>query len=455
MSSTAVKYIFLIVVVVFSACRGLEDLNVDGSFDRVVWGTHSPFILTSQGNHKEVDCNVCHGPFDTFRQFTCLTSSCHLESETNSDHTSVSGYEFVSSSCFSCHPSGEANDLSRDEHSSTLFPISQGSSHMDLACVECHTDINDYSVVSCTGCHEHRDSKTNPEHAGIKSGSYGYLYSTAACIQCHADSVVKTISSHNSQFPISSGDHRAQLRGCTDCHNKMRSDRPYPATDFTKFSCLGAGCHEHAQNSTNNAHSGVGGYSPSIFTNETWGNCLSCHPSGEQSSLISVAVHTSTKFPISSGSAHESAMCADCHTNASNYSVVTCLNCHDSATTNSDHSGIKSGIYGYQYTTAACLDCHPDSVVKTISSHNSLFPVSSGRHRAQIRGCTDCHNKTRSDRSYQATDFTKFSCLGAGCHEHTQNKTNGQHGGVGGYSSSIFTNETWGNCVSCHPNGNG
>ncbi|MCB1197744.1 MAG: hypothetical protein KDK51_05170 [Deltaproteobacteria bacterium] len=267
----------------FAGCRGIDTSYIDSSFQRPTWENHSPLLLTSDSPHPEVDCNICHGDYDTFRQFTCLTSSCHIEAATNAIHTDVTDYAFDSEGCFSCHPSGLANDISRQEHSASIFPISTGDDHGDLACVDCHIDIIDYTNVSCIDCHEHQKSTTDTQHSGIKNSTpYGYSYQTTYCLKCHPDSDVYAISTHNGEFKISSGTHRAQIRGCTDCHNKQRTDRSYIATDFTSFSCYGAGCHEHSQSKMNSKHSGVGGYSSSIFTNENWSACVNCHPDGEE-----------------------------------------------------------------------------------------------------------------------------------------------------------------------------
>ena len=61
------------------------------------------------GTHagKWASCSTCHTNLNDFTQFTCF--SCHPHSDqtqTNSNHTSVSGYSYTSQACYSCHPRG-------------------------------------------------------------------------------------------------------------------------------------------------------------------------------------------------------------------------------------------------------------------------------------------------------------------------------------------------------------
>jgi hypothetical protein len=61
-------------------------------------------------------------------------------------------------------------------------------------------------------------------------------------------------------------------------------------------------------------------------------------------------------FPINSGS-HQGkwSNCQQCHPNAADYSVFTCLTCHSRAETDPDHDQVS----GYSYDSLRCLACHP------------------------------------------------------------------------------------------------
>jgi hypothetical protein len=63
-----------------------------------------PFFPIYSGKHqgKWTTCSQCHDNPSNYAQFTCLT--CHGQSQTNSNHSGVSGYSYTSQACYSCHP---------------------------------------------------------------------------------------------------------------------------------------------------------------------------------------------------------------------------------------------------------------------------------------------------------------------------------------------------------------
>ncbi len=62
------------------------------------------------GTHKSVwtSCATCHTASSDYTVFSC-TTGCHGKSGTDSDHKGVSGYQYVSTACYSCHPKGKAD----------------------------------------------------------------------------------------------------------------------------------------------------------------------------------------------------------------------------------------------------------------------------------------------------------------------------------------------------------
>jgi hypothetical protein len=52
-------------------------------------------------------CSSCHANNSNYASFTCLT--CHSQSESNSQHSGVSGYRYNSGACYSCHPKGRSD----------------------------------------------------------------------------------------------------------------------------------------------------------------------------------------------------------------------------------------------------------------------------------------------------------------------------------------------------------
>ncbi|HSL17149.1 MAG TPA: hypothetical protein VLB51_04515, partial [Methylomirabilota bacterium] len=72
-----------------------------GVFDHI-------YFPISSGAHMGFDCSDCHPNGNNFAIFNC-TTSCHPRSQTDPDHSGVSGYVYNSSACYSCHPDGQAD----------------------------------------------------------------------------------------------------------------------------------------------------------------------------------------------------------------------------------------------------------------------------------------------------------------------------------------------------------
>jgi hypothetical protein len=65
-----------------------------------------PFPI-ARGRHSGFPCTDCHAG-TTFHDYTCL--SCHRQAQTDGEHREVSGYSYVSSECYRCHPRGTGGD---------------------------------------------------------------------------------------------------------------------------------------------------------------------------------------------------------------------------------------------------------------------------------------------------------------------------------------------------------
>jgi hypothetical protein len=71
-----------------------------------------PFFPIYSGVHRGqwATCSDCHTVASDFRQFTCLTCHEHNKTSMDSKHHGRSGYQYVSTACLSCHPTGRAED---------------------------------------------------------------------------------------------------------------------------------------------------------------------------------------------------------------------------------------------------------------------------------------------------------------------------------------------------------
>jgi hypothetical protein len=66
------------------------------------------YFPINSGAHGGIwsDCAECHTNPNNYGVFTCIT--CHTSSQTNNDHSEVSGYVYESNACFQCHPDGKS-----------------------------------------------------------------------------------------------------------------------------------------------------------------------------------------------------------------------------------------------------------------------------------------------------------------------------------------------------------
>ena len=130
--------------------------------------------------------------------------------------------------------------------------------------------------------------------------------------------------------------HAAIANQCATCHNGNYNNTPN--------TCFG--CHQDDYNQTND---------PDHQAAQFPTTCETCH--SQSAWEPATWDHDNLYFPIYSGE-HEDEwdQCTDCHSNPNNYSIFTCLTCHQQGETNQDHQGVS----GYQYNSNACLACHPE-----------------------------------------------------------------------------------------------
>jgi hypothetical protein len=64
------------------------------------------------GEHRGIwsDCQTCHTDPSNYQTFSCIDCHEHNQSSMDSEHDDVGGYVYQSTSCYSCHPDGRAED---------------------------------------------------------------------------------------------------------------------------------------------------------------------------------------------------------------------------------------------------------------------------------------------------------------------------------------------------------
>jgi hypothetical protein len=205
--------------------------------------THTTYFPIDRGAHKAMDCNLCHGSFDSFKGFTC-TGTCHAHDQavTDAQHPGVIGYTYDPQGCYLCHQNGTVRfDLPTHQN---FFPIGDQTAHNTEACKDCHSDSNrlgEVAFITCGNCHAHSQSLTDPLHTQPKDGGAPvgpiYSWSVNACIQCHLDGRMLLRSEHTPTKTyngnnVAMGSHMQGAR-CSDCHLTR---------DFKTFTC--SPCHD-------------------------------------------------------------------------------------------------------------------------------------------------------------------------------------------------------------------
>lgn len=270
-------------------------------------------------------CSECHTNANNYAIYTCV--GCHTNPQTNQQHAGVNGYVFENSACLACHPTGAA--AGAFNHDDSAFPLT--GAHVTVSCVECHASGYTGTPTNCDACHlPDFNQASNPNHVSLGLSTN--------CITCHTtapDWNPALFPNHNSFYPLV-GAHASIANQCATCHNGN-----YNTTPNTCF-----GCHQTEYNQTND---------PDHQAAQFPTDCTTCH--SQNAWVPSTWDHDNLYFPIYSGR-HEDEwnQCTDCHTNPNNYSIFTCITCHQQGEMAEEHDEVN----GYQYNSNACLACHPD-----------------------------------------------------------------------------------------------
>ncbi|MFO0581187.1 MAG: cytochrome c3 family protein [Anaeromyxobacter sp.] len=223
----------------------------------------SYFPIAAATNHADVSCEQCHGTYDTFRKFDCVTCHAGTAAEAASlqaAHANEAGFPDLSAAdrsvpsqaCMLCHSDGTALGIDPAVHTQKYFPIGASSAHAALRCGECHANSADRTAITCAGCHGHEQAAMATAHTTVTAGANGYEFTSAKCLRCHVESDVKTVASHTPFLITGGAKHGSASRNlCLTCHANLRTDRPFPAAVFSNATCTKT-CHAgaHKQGST-------------------------------------------------------------------------------------------------------------------------------------------------------------------------------------------------------------
>jgi hypothetical protein len=346
-------------------------------------------------------CIECHTNPANFAEFTCIT--CHMNPETDDNHVGVPGYNYNSTSCLACHPTGSADDVF--DHNQTAFPLT--GAHITADCIECHASGYAGTPTECSACHTlDFNQALNPNHIGLGFGT--------DCASCHTTNPGWSPAQFpdHSNYYVLDGAHASIANDCAACHNGDYNNTPNTCS----------GCHTPDFNaSLNPNHTALG-----LPT-----DCAMCHTTAPDWMPASFPIHNDF-YMLNGAHAVIANDCAACHNGNYNNTPNTCFGCHAAEYNNAKNPDHK----GAQFSTD-CTTCHTENawVPATFDHDAQFFPIYSGEHEGEWNQCTDCH--------INPNNYAEFSCTVC----HLNPETNDHHQGIPGYNYNSPS------CFACHPNG--
>ncbi|MBK6998376.1 MAG: cytochrome c3 family protein [Lewinellaceae bacterium] len=313
---------------------------------------HNKTDFKLEGRHAIVDCRACHSSL-VFSEANSDCISCHADI-----HQQTAGTD-----CARCHTSSNwLVDNITALHQENGFPLT--GVHKSVSCEECHVTASTLQFNrignDCASCHlTDFNATTNPNHkqAGFSTD----------CLECH-DPLKPgwgTEKVNHDFFPLTKGH---EISDCAKCH---------VGGDFSSTPTNCFACHQpDFEGATNPNHVQAN------FPND----CAVCHTTDPDWMPAQYTQHDVEFFPIYSGK-HKGqwSLCADCHTNPSNFAEFSCTTCHINPETDDGHNGVN----GYVYENSACLSCHPTGDADNAFDHNTTnFPLTGAHLSAD---CLDCH----------------------------------------------------------------
>ena len=458
-------------------CHNSESWKINMATFSFDHNTKTNFAL--EGLHNEVDCKSCHDNLK-FSPTESACASCHTDI-----HEQTVGFE-----CERCHTSNSWMVENMTQiHQLSRFPLL--GAHNTADCYDCHTTAStlrfDPLDTDCFSCHQaDYNATTSPNHAQSN-------YSTE-CTDCHQMNAFGWTGSdiNHSFFPLREGH---DIADCSQCHQDPN--------DYGNISADCISCHQNDYNSASSPDHAGSGFST---------DCSICHSLAPGWKPADFSQHDLV-FPIYSGEHNgEWNSCTDCHQVPNNYSIFTCISCHEhnQSEMNEEHNGIG----GYIYDSQACLECHPTGSEEGTFDHNkSAFPLTGAHTDTDCASChtngyantpnncdachiTEYNNTTApnhgvsdfsvscdechtTNAGWKPADFSShdnlFFPIYSGehngewneciechnvdgnyqiftcveCHDHNQPDTDEEHNGIGGY---IYESNA---CFECHPTGSG
>ncbi len=357
---------------------------------------NTSFPLT--GAHTSTSCQSCHQNGYTGTSADCL--SCHqidYNNTTNPNHVT----ENIPTACVDCH-STTAWQPATFDHQNTSFPLT--GAHTSTTCQSCHQNGYTGTPADCLSCHQtDYNNTTNPNHATENIPT--------TCVDCHSTTAWQPASfdHQNTGFPLTGAHINTS---CQSCHQSGYNNTP---TD-----CVA--CHETDYNNTTN---------PNHIAANFPTTCVECHSTSAWTPAT--FDHDNQYFPIFSGKHKDKwNQCSECHTTPNNYSLFSCIDCHEHRQSEMDDK--HQSVSGYVYNSINCYDCHPDGQDRPVVFNHTTteFPLTGAHINVE---CAQCHSSKQ--------DRISDECVS--CHSQDYLKSANPNHQAAGISTD---------CISCHSTNN-
>lgn len=357
---------------------------------------HSATGFTLSGTHQPLQCSGCHNGTTTGLQSDCV--SCHQADYNQAANHTAQSYP---TNCEQCHNSVNWNEATFN-HQNTSFPLT--GAHTTTTCQSCHQTGFAGTPTDCFACHQtNYNSTTNPNHVTENIPT--------TCVDCHSTTAWQPASfdHQNTGFPLTGAHINTS---CQSCHQSGYNNTP---TD-----CLS--CHQTDYNNTTN---------PNHIAANFPTTCVECHSTSAWTPAT--FDHDNQYFPIYSGKHKDKwNQCSECHTTPNNYSLFSCIDCHEHNQSEMDSK--HQGVNNYVYNSISCYDCHPDGQDRPVVFNHTIteFPLTGAHTNVE---CAQCHSPKQDRISSECVAFHMQDYL---------NTANPNHQAAG-----ISTD-----CISCHSTNN-
>ncbi|HPG09537.1 MAG TPA: hypothetical protein PKY06_21465, partial [Saprospiraceae bacterium] len=307
--------------------------TTDPGWSPAQFPNHNDFYVLN-GAHALIanDCATCHNGNYTNTPNTCV--GCHQDNynqTTNPNHQQLG----FGTECAACHSEDawRPANLENFDHNQTNFPLT--GAHVSVACQSCHAGGYAGTPMNCSSCHL-------PDYNGSSNPNHRNLGLSTDCATCHTTEPGWSPAQFpvHDQYYVLQGAHAAIANNCAQCHNGTYANTPN--------TCIG--CHTSDYNQTTN---------PNHQNNNFPTDCEACHT--QNAWTPATFDHDAQYFPIYSGKHRQGQawnLCSECHINANNYAIFTCIQCHEHSN-KTDLDDKHRGIRNYAYTATSCFDCHP------------------------------------------------------------------------------------------------